>query len=94
MAIYLHLLGAFTRPEDAQSDDAVGWIHTLGPLDTVAASADGDVIIKFKDAVNPQREGLVEGKQLKRVGNRFEFGDQKYATFIINHQRRYPCNKR
>lgn len=91
MTIYLHLLGAFACPElEAESPDAVGWIHTLGPLDAVATFQDGRVRLNFKKKKNPQREGLREGQWLKRIGNHYEFGGQLYATFIINHQRRYP----
>ena len=93
MALYLHLLGAFARPEDAQSNDAVGWIHTLGPLESVAKFQDGRVRLNFKHLRNKQREGLDEGQFLKRVGNRYEFGGELYATCVINAKRRYPCNK-
>jgi hypothetical protein len=90
MALYLHLLGAFARPEDAQSKDAVGWIHTLGPLKAVAKLQDGRVHLDFKHRNNAQREGLDEGQFLKRVGNRYEFGGELYATYVINAKRRYP----
>jgi len=94
MTLYLHLLGAFARPEDAQGKDAVGWIHTLGPLEAVAKFQDGRVRLNFKHRKNAQREGLEDGAFLKRVGNRYEFGGELYATYVVNTQRRYPCATR
>lgn len=93
MTLYLHLVGAFARPEDARSSDAVGWIHTLGPLQAVAKLQDGRVHLNFKRSGNPQRQGLDDGGFLKRVGNRYEFGGELFATYVVNTQRRYPCRK-
>ena len=90
MALYLHLLGAFARPEDAQSKDAVGWIHTLGPLEAVAKLQDGRVHLNFKRSKNAQQQGLEDGNFLKRIGQQYEFAGERYATFIVNAQRRYP----
>ena len=93
MALYLHLLGAFARPEDAQSKDAVGWIHTLGPLEAVTKFQDGRVRLNFKHRNNAQREGLDDRNFLRRIGNCYEFGGEQFATFVVNAQRRYPCSR-
>jgi hypothetical protein len=90
MTLYLHLVGGNMPPKNARSKKAVGWIHTLGPLETVA-EVQGNVRLIFTNPKNPLRKGLVKGHTLLRVDNRYIFAGQLYATYIVNTQRRFPC---
>lgn len=90
MTLYLHLVGAFTRPEDARSKDAVGWIHTLGPLETVA-EVQGNLRLVFANPKNPLRKGLLKGDTLLRINNRYLFAGEQYASYLVNTKRRYTC---
>lgn len=90
MTLYLHLVGGQAPSKKARSKKVVGWIHTLGPLETVA-EVQGNVRLFFTNPKNPLREGLLKGHTLLRVNNRYIFAGQQYATYIVNTQRRYPC---
>jgi hypothetical protein len=90
MVMYLHLVRGLTRPETTEDGTFVGVIQTIGPLATVAESADGTVHLVFCDPDDPHREWLDDRKILRRNNNRFEFAGDVFATFIINTQRSYP----
>lgn len=93
MTLYLHLVGAFAHPKDARSKNTVGWIHTLGPLETVA-DVQGNLRLVFTNPKNPLRKGLLKGSTLLRVNNRYIFAGEQYATYLVNTKRRFPCAKR
>ncbi len=90
MTLYLHLLGAFERPEEAESPEHVGWIHTIGPLESVAEIGTEELHLAFSDAENPLRDGLIERRFIPRIGQHLLFAGILYATFVVNAQRSYP----
>lgn len=90
MAMYLHLVRGFARPEITENGTYVGVIQTIGPLANVAESAEGTVHLVFCDPDDPHRVWLDDEKILRRSGNRFHFAGDEFATFIINTQRSYP----